>query len=540
MSAPVLDKETVEGTGPALTRPQVRRAMKLPLVRKLVRVAEQEGWDRTESGLSVPSHRLGVDVDAPIPPAHGYQTLGGGFDANVIAGSQWQATTSQLCGLFPFAAPSGTAVRGVPIGTHQHTGESLGLDPAQWLADGLVGNTGIWVQGQPGIGKSTLVKRLILGLAAFGFVVQILGDLKDEYEDIIAALGGTVIRLGRGEGRHSVNPLDMSAIRQAINAQTDQQERQKLLDDARDARLALLEALLTIQTGRDDLSSTHRLLLARALDLADEANAREGVETVIPDVLKVMMAAPEALRETVAELEKTEYDRFIRELRSTLELMVDGAIKGLFDRQSTFEVNPLTPAMSLSLKSIEKNSDAVVASSMMCAWAWSAQMIEARRAMGQATNVLKVMDELWRALRVSGGLTEKADRTTRLGRNDGEVSVMVTHSLEDLEALASESDRAKARTLASRNDIKIFGGCDFAEIERAREISSFTDVEASMVTSWGAPPTWVRGAVHPGRGKYMVKVGTKTGLPVSTKLTPTERRLYYTDGAFDSIRDKRM
>ena len=35
-----------------------------------------------------------------------------------------------------------------------------GFDPAAWLHAGLVTNTGTWVQGQPGVGKSTIVKRL--------------------------------------------------------------------------------------------------------------------------------------------------------------------------------------------------------------------------------------------------------------------------------------------------------------------------------------------------------------------------------------------
>ena len=61
-----------------------------------------------------------------------------------------------------------------------------------------------------------------------------------------------------------------------------------------------------------------------------------------------------------------------------------------------------------------------------------------------------------------------------------------------------------------------------------------TEQEAKLVTSWAAPPTWVRGHTHPGRGKYLIKSGERMGLPVSMTLTPTERFLYDTDGAWQT------
>jgi hypothetical protein len=96
---------------------------------------------------------------------------GGGRAGHVEAGHRFAATTSQVCGLFPFATPSGSDVRGVPIGRHLHTAEPVGLDPAHWLRTGLVSNTGVWVQGQPGIGKSSITKRMLAGLVGFGRLV---------------------------------------------------------------------------------------------------------------------------------------------------------------------------------------------------------------------------------------------------------------------------------------------------------------------------------------------------------------------------------
>ena len=128
----------------------------------------------------------------PRPPAKGFRRPCGGWAANVEPGAWWQSTTAEMPGFYPFPAPSGARVRGVPIGRNLHTAEPIGLDPAQWLVDGLVTNTGIWVQGQPGIGKSSFLKRLLMGLVGFGFMGIIPGDLKDEYTPLVDAIGGEV------------------------------------------------------------------------------------------------------------------------------------------------------------------------------------------------------------------------------------------------------------------------------------------------------------------------------------------------------------
>jgi len=136
---------------------------------------------------------------------------------------------------------------------------------------------------------------------------------------------------------------------------------------------------------------------------------------------------------------------------------------------SSFSIDRDTPALSLSLHAIEESGDDVVASAMMCAWAWSAAVIDGHAASGQRRNVIQIQDELRRALRAAPGLVERSDRITRLNRHRGAVSVQSTHSITDLEALPTEADRAKAKDMAARNDIKLLGGMDNAEMNRSRE-----------------------------------------------------------------------
>lgn len=464
--------------------------------------------------------------DEPVPRSWGWPIHGGGRAGHVEAGNRFAGTTSQICGLFPFAAPSGCDVRGVPIGRHLHTAEPIGLDPAHWLRTGLVSNTGVWVQGQPGIGKSSITKRMLTGLVGFGMRAIIPGDIKGEYTPLIQALGGSVWHLGRG--LHALNPLDAGPLRAALHA-APVADRARLVETLRARRLSLLEALITI-VRRDEPDVTERRLLGAALDIAVEAAPAR--EPVIPDVLTALLNGASPLTVIAASTDDPDYRRVTRSLTNALGLLCEGAIRGIFDRPSTARFDPDTPALSLDISALDDDDDDVVAAAMLCSWTWSAALADAAAYGERRRNVVQVQDELWRALRVAPGLVERSDRITRLGRHRGVVSFQVTHSLDDLEALPTEADRAKARGMASRNGVLLLGGMAEKELDGLRSITSLSRGEAALITSWAAPPTWHAGRIHPGRGKYLIKSGQRVGLPVALTLTPTEAALHDTDRAF--------
>ncbi|MEK8106579.1 hypothetical protein NKG94_17475 [Micromonospora sp. M12] len=141
---------------------------------------------------------------------------------------EYQGTTVQLCGLFPFVAGSGAPTIGVPIGRHMLWGEVVCLDPLEWLREGLITNPGVFVLGQPGVGKSTVVKRLITGMTGFGTSALILGDTKPDYTRLVEHLGGQVIRVGRGLDR--LNPLDSGPLGSALARMGSADARQLRLE----------------------------------------------------------------------------------------------------------------------------------------------------------------------------------------------------------------------------------------------------------------------------------------------------------------------
>ncbi|WP_020498858.1 hypothetical protein [Sciscionella marina] len=460
----------------------------------------------------------------PVPPARGWAVPGGGREPYVGAGQLWQATTSQMAGLFPFVGGSGSRVRGVPIGHDLHTHEPVGLHPGDWLREGLVSNTGLWVQAQPGVGKSAFAKRLGTGLVAFGWSLFVPADVKGEYTALIRNLGGRVITIGRGQ--HAVNPLDPGPLAASLDS-VSSARRQAVRESIRARQSALLEGLLLLELGRNP-TPTERAVLSRALDIAT-AETLDGQPT-IPQVRAILNTPTSELLDTArVGREEQRYFELFRDVLACLDLLCEGPLRGLFDRKSTVGLDTDAAATSLDISVLDEETDEVVAAAMLCSWAWGSGMIEARQA-GAGRNLCWIQDEAWRALRTGPGLVEKSDRMTRLNRHKGVASVYLTHSMDDLEALPSAADRAKARGIAARCAIHVYGGLPSSEL-RAVTVG-LSNREAELLTSWQSAGTWVPGHRHPGRGLVLIKAGERAGLPVRMRLMPREIELYDTDRAF--------
>jgi hypothetical protein len=467
----------------------------------------------------------------PLAPAWGWKIPDGGRAVNVTAGAEYQATTTQLCGLFPFTAGSGTPAAGTPVGRHLLWGEVVCLDPLAWLRAGLVTNPGVFVLGQPGTGKSALVKRLVTGAVASGVKTLILGDTKPDYTLLTRHLGGQVIRIGRGLDK--INPLDAGPLGTAL-AQMSGEAAAQLRWEVRSRRLSLLMALATlIREAR--LTNAEEVVLGRAVDLLDERGSGHAQPTVT-DVLSVVETGPDTLRSAARADDPARYARQVQDLVFTLDLLCSGSLAGVFDGTTSHPIDLDAPAVSVDISAVKAAGDKLLTAAMLCTWSYGFGCVDAASALaalGAAPprSYLGVMDELWRALRGAPGLVEHADSLTRLNRARGMAHIMITHSLADLDALASEEDRARARGFMDRSAITVLAGLPPRELARVAEITPLTGPERALVASWSAPESYQPGARHPGRGKYLIKTGERLGIPVQLSLVGPELELYDTDQA---------
>ena len=464
-----------------------------------------------------------------VAPAWGVRAPGAGRASHVAPGMEYQGTTVQLCGMFPFVAGSGAPTLGVPIGRHMLWGEVVCLDPLEWLRAGLITNPGVFVLGQPGTGKSAVVKRLITGMTAFGTSTLILGDTKPDYTRLVEHLGGQVIRVGRGMDR--LNPLDSGPLGTVLQKMRGDQARQLRLE-VRGRRMSLLLALCALVRGHA-ITNTEEVVIGRAIDVLSE---RLDHDPTVPDVLRLIEQGSDELRHAARARLDTEYRRRVDELVPTLALLCEGSLKGVFDGPTTTPIDLDAPAVSVDISNVAAAGDQLVAAAMLCTWAYGFGMVDAAGALAEQglaprRQYLGVMDELWRALRGASGLVEHADALTRLNRQRGMASVMVTHSLADLDALPTPEDRAKAQGFVERSAVKILAGLPPRELRRVNEVIRLSGPERDLVSSWAAPEAWNAGAVHPGRGKYLIKTGERPGLPVAMSLVGEEVHLYNTDAA---------
>ncbi len=469
-----------------------------------------------------------VDTLGPVAPRWGWRHRGSGR-AWPTPARRFQSTTVQLAGLYPFVAGSGSPSNGVPIGRHMLWHEVVCLDPLQWLRDGLVTNTGIFLIGDPGVGKSALSKRLMRGMAAFGVKPMVLGDTKGEHTPVIEDLDGQVVRVGRGLDR--INPLDSGPLGHVIT-QLPAAAREQLLLEVRGRRLSSLLALCLLVRGTRGrpISNGEEVVLGAAVDVLTRL---DHADPTVPDVLR-LIREPTAELIAASEEDEPAFRAASRELRQTLSLLLEGPMKGVFDGPTTRPLDLDAPAVSVDISRVAAAGDQLVAAAILSTWAVGYQAVDAAAALADhglrpRQRFFMLQDEGWRALRGAAGLVDHADSLTRLARSKGIANMFVTHSLRDLEALPTEEDRAKAQGFVDRSAIVILAGSRMKELNRVSAITPLAEAEKNLVASWSATEGWQSGGVHPGRGKYLVKTSGRPGVPVQMTLTAQEEALYRTD-----------
>jgi hypothetical protein len=460
------------------------------------------------------------------------------------APAMWRGTTVQVCGLWPFSAGSGSPMCGAPhMGEHLMTGVTVCGDLVSWFRRAhLIANPSLFVCGRPGTGKSTLIQRMLFYLAATGVRPLVLGDLKPDYADTVAYLGGQVIPIGRGVGGLNVlDPGEMGAAAVRIGGAAGDHLRA----EAHGRALAAVAALITLVRGRpvDDHEQT---VLAACLH---ELFARSGASPpTLPDLVTVLAEGPERVRAvTLDRGSEHRYRIAVDPLHRSLLGLLDGPLGQTFASATTTRIDLSAPAVAVDISRIGESDATLTAAAMLAAWSDGLGCVAAAHALADAGQApprwyFAVLDELWRPLRVAGELVDRIDAITRLNRTWGLGQAMITHTLKDLETVDSPADRAKARGFAERAGMVACFGLPRSELGDLGQIVGLSQREIDLITSWSSPVGWSGGtgpaAPSPGLGKCLIKVGGRPGVPVKVQITATERRLHDTNARWQATRGK--
>jgi hypothetical protein len=483
-------------------------------------------------------------------PHRGSSVVGGGRVGVMSPPSMWRATTVQACGLWPFISGSGAPIIGVPLGQHLSTGATVCGDPFNWFTRArYISNPSLFMLGMPGLGKSTLINRMLIGLSAQGVVPLVLGDLKPDYADTVRALGGQVISIARGIG--GMNILDPGAMGTAA-VKIGGEAGQALLAEAHGRVLNMVAALLTIVRGVAISDHEQSVLSACLRHLRERTPNGQAIR--LPQLLTVLEEGPPRVRQvTLDRGQETRYRDAVDPLHRSLLGILDGALGDTFGSESSTHIDPDATAVCIDIHGIGEADSQLTAAAMLAAWSDGLGTVAASHALADAGLAPRrwfftVLDELWRPLRAASGIVDRVDALTRLNRSLGLSDAKITHTLKDAEALGSESDKAKARGFVERAGMVACAGLPKSEMQELGRVISLSKREIDLVASWSSPPGWAQDAGNdepPGRGNFLIKVGGRPGIPIHVAITDTERHLHDTntrwnvDGEADRIRAQR-
>lgn len=466
------------------------------------------------------------------PGSRGWFGRGNGEARYVQAADEWRASTMQVCGLYPFAVGGGAPLVGVPLGRHLFSQATVCGDPISWFQRAkLISNPSVFLLGLPGLGKSTILRRMATGLAGYGVLPLVLGDLKPDFVKMIRALGGQVISLGRDRG--ALNVLDPGGAIDAaakLVAAGFEKEAREVLADAHARRLNMVAALLTI-VRKEPPTDREQTILDHALRYLD---ANFGGVPVLGDLLKVVQDAPPELRDVALDRgDMIRYQEITDHLEASLIGLSSGSLGNVFSRHTETAMQRDRPVV-YDLSSIAEMDEDLRSAALLACWSNGFGTVEIANVLANASleprrHYFVIMDELWQALTAGRGMVNRMNALTRLNRARGTGVAMCTHTIADLNAIADEADRMKARGFVERAGMVICGGLPASEMDFLQGAMSLTQSERDLLTSWQDPPEWDpvagREAEPPGLGKFLIKVGGKAGIPIRVQLTDAEKHV---------------
>lgn len=331
-----------------------------------------------------------------------------------------RGTTAHVASIYPCAIQAPLGHQGVYVGADVLAGgASFCWDPFEAYAAGKVTNPNCWVLGEPGQGKSALVKTLlwriggVYGSGPDGRWFAVV-DPKGEYSVLAEHLGLAVVRLAPG-GTVRVNPLAAGPA-----AAHEPEERQVL------RRAELLCALVATVLGR----SLTQLEDAAAFAILEHLLRRDGAEPTLHDVATVLATPPDAvaarLRRSTAELAGD-----LEQLAYALDKLLTRSLRGMFDGPSTVPLRWDGPGLVVDLSAIPVDSDALPLV-MVAAAGWLQELMAC-----PGPQRVQVLDEAWALLgnRHSAGWLQTC---FKLGRTYGTANICIAHRVTDLVAQADD------------------------------------------------------------------------------------------------------
>ncbi|MFC8043047.1 hypothetical protein [Nocardia sp. NPDC057353] len=503
------------------------------------RITTDDARRRNAAARTEQAHEDGFDRATAQLTDRGYAGPGGGRMNVVGRPVEYRATTAQVAGLWPWSVGAGAPLIGTPLGSHLHTGAPVCFDPMNWFLRGsFITAPSLFVLGLNGFGKSSLVRRIVLGGIAQGITPLILADVKPDYRKMVEMVGGQVIDLGYGHGQ--LNPLAAGVLGAVVPLLDELPELQlQVLQDLRARQVTLIAGLVELVRGAR-VRDYEETLISTALRILYRPGSGYTPESppIMENLLEVIVDGGEELMLDAGADDEAEYQVAIKNLRRSLRALTQGPFGAVFNGQTSVPIDTSAVAVAIDVSHIPTGDKKLKAAVMLACWADGFASVEAAHVLADAglgpqRYFQVVMDELWQVLGLGDFMVDRVDELTRLQRTIATALIMISHTIKDLQALGSEAAIAKALGFLERARAKIFGALPAEELNRLDSTVPFTAAEQEMVTSWSAPQALTGEALKPGQqrpsppgtGKFLLKIGEdrRPGIPFHMEFTLSEK-----------------
>ncbi len=409
-----------------------------------------------------------------------------------------RGTTAHVSSVYPFSVQAASGHQGAYVGLDLLAGGGeFCWDPFEAYAAGAVTNPNCWVLGEPGNGKSALVKCLLWRMAGIygtgtGGRWFAIADPKGEYADLAARLGLNVVRLAPG-GTTRVNPLDDGP---GASGEADEQRTLR--------RAEMVAALAATVLGRSLTQIEDAALFATVEELGRGRRAA----TLADLAASITSPSPEVagrLRRTAGDLTED-----LGPLSYALDKLLSRSLRGMFDGHSTVPMRWDGPGVVLDLSAVPIDSEALPLV-MVAAAGWLSQLMA-----GDGPKRVQVIDEAW-ALLGNRHTARYLQTCFKLGRTYGVANVCIAHRPSDLGAQADDGTATAkiAAGLLADAATKILLRQAPDQLEAATTSFALTEPERHIVG-------------HLARGRALWKVAGRTAV-VHHMLSDAESAICDTD-----------
>lgn len=502
------------------------------------------GWGKNKDGQQ--NEMLEArEKKVPTLTKYGYERPEGGACGWVEAPVEYQATSRQTAGLWPFCGAASSPLVGAPLGRNTINGQITCGDPISLYIKGIVSAPSGFIMALNGRGKSTIAVRWALALIDAGFLILVLGDLKPDYAGVVKETGGQVLTVA--PGLSAINPLDAGPA-WALLGQLPPKMQAAQRSEIHNRRLNTLRGLVELALG-DVLTEKKNegTVLSMAIRHASDKAEAEDRQPLVSDVQDVLRDPPRDIIDMLVfdpELDENTRNRKYFELTETLQrglnsLGPEGPFGDVFCRE-TSEPMRLDRSVSFDVSAIDEANGTLRAAVQLVCWSYGQAGASALKDLASEGLIperhhLMIMDELWQVLSADEQLVHRVNALTKLNRTKGLGQVLITHSMKDLQ-LSTPALTSIATGFLERSSVKVFGGLARNEMTDLTQVVPMSQKEQDLLVSLsaegGVDPKTNRTLPPPGRGRFLLKLGETTGSPFYMNLTRKERQIHDTNEAW--------